>query len=97
MSDATFSSPTWRVLAADLAGALAAEHDLEPLTAGSVYLTADRPIADLAMSCFEVVEVAPFDKKRLKRLLAARGLGRLEIKTRGVPHDPEQLRREPPR
>jgi hypothetical protein len=86
--------PDPAVLAADLSGTLAAEHHLEPLTTGGVYLTADRPITDLAMSCFEIVEVAPFDKKRLKRLLAARGLGRLEIKTRGLPHDPESLRRE---
>jgi hypothetical protein len=86
--------PDAAVLAADLSGTLAAEHDLEPLIAAGVYLTADRPIADPAMSCFEVVEVLPFDKKRLKRLLASRGLGRLEIKTRGVPYDPESLHRE---
>jgi len=64
------------------------------LAAGGVYLTADRPIRDPAMSCFEVEEVAPFDKKRLKQLLAARKLGRLEIKTRGLPHNPDTLRRE---
>jgi hypothetical protein len=35
----------------------------------------------------------PLDVKRVNRLLRDRNIGRLEIKKRGVPHDPEDLRR----
>ena len=86
--------PDPAVLAADLTGALASQHAMEGTASSGVYLTADRPVSDAAMSRFEVDEVVPFDKKRLKRHLAARGLGRLEIKTRGLPHDPDLLRRQ---
>jgi hypothetical protein len=50
-------------------------------------------VADPALSSFEVTDVLPFDRKRLKRLLESRGIGRLEIKKRGVRDDPEPLRR----
>jgi len=86
--------PDPAVLAAGLTWALAEQHRLKALAAGAVYLTGDSPIADAALGCFEVDEVLPLDKKRLKRLLAERGIGRLEIKKRGLTIDPERLRRE---
>jgi len=86
--------PDPAVLAAGLTWALAEQHQLKALAAGAVYLTGDRPIDDAALGCFEVDEVLPLDKKRLKRLLADRGIGRLEIKKRGLDIDPERLRRE---
>ena len=47
--------------------------------------------ADPALSWFEINEVLPFDLKRLKALLRQEGIGRLEVKKRGVPHDPAQV------
>ena len=41
---------------------------------------------------FEVLAEYPLDVKRLKRELAARGIGRLEIKKRGVDVDPAEFR-----
>jgi hypothetical protein len=41
-----------------------------------------------------VTDVLPFQIKRLKQLLRARGVGRLEIKKRGVSQQPEQLRKQ---
>lgn len=87
--------PDAAVLAAHLTGALAAEHNLAALAPGVEYLTADGPVADPALACFEITDVLPFDLKRLKGLLRDRGIGRLEIKKRGPVdlEEPEQLRR----
>jgi len=88
------AEPDAAVLAADLTGALAAEQALEAIAPGSVYLTGDRMAPDLALAWFEIADVLPFDVKRLKSLLRERRCGRLEIKKRGVPHDPETVRRQ---
>jgi hypothetical protein len=86
--------PDPAVLAAGLAGQLAAEHGLAALVPGGGYLTGDRPVlGDPALSCFEVLESLPLDLKRLKQRLAARDVGRLEIKKRGVDEDPQSLGR----
>jgi len=86
--------PDAAVLAANLAGALAAEHGLSALAPDVAYLTGDHPIADAALSAFEVDEVLPYDLKRLRALVRLRGIGRLEVKKRGVTDDPEKVRRQ---
>jgi hypothetical protein len=88
------AEPDAAVLAAELSGELAAERKLAPIAPGSAYLTGDQAEPDAALAWFEVSDVLPFDLKRLKALLRQRGCGRLEIKKRGVPHDPEQIRRQ---
>jgi hypothetical protein len=86
--------PDPAVLAAGLSGVLAAEHGLAAIVPGGGYLTGDRPVVgDPALSCFEVLESLPLDLKRLRQLLAARDIGTLEIKKRGVAEDPQLLRR----
>ncbi|NUQ62073.1 MAG: SAM-dependent methyltransferase [Pirellulales bacterium] len=85
--------PDPAVIAARLVAALAEQHGMAAADPGSLYLTGDRPVAEPALACFEVTDVVPFDRKRLRQLLASRGIGRLEIKKRAVPVDPEQLRR----
>ncbi len=83
------------VLAAHLKGALAAEHGLQLLAGGASYLTGASPIVvDEALTCFEVDDVLPLRVPAVARYLSARGVGRLEIKKRGVDVDPERLRRE---
>ncbi|TBN57784.1 class I SAM-dependent methyltransferase [Glaciihabitans arcticus] len=42
---------------------------------------------------FRVAETLPYDERRLKQLLSARGIGTLEIKKRGIDVDPAQLRK----
>ncbi len=86
--------PDAAVLAAKLEGVLAAEHGLTAISPGVAYWTGEQPIMDAAMSCFEVQESLPLHLKQLKSLLRARGIGRLEIKKRGVDHDPAALRRQ---
>ncbi len=82
------------VLAADLTGALAQELSLAAIAAGAVYLTGDHAVRDPALATFEVIDVVPFDIKRLKKLLRAGGFGRLEVKKRGVEHDPAAVARQ---
>ncbi len=86
--------PDSAVLAADLVGALAQELTLAAITPGAVYLTGDRPIRDPAVATFEVLDVVPFDVKRLKKILRAGGFGRLEVKKRGTGHDPAAVARQ---
>ncbi len=86
--------PDPAVLAARLTGALAAEHGLAAPAAGPSYLTGPTPVADAALACFEVEDVLPLKTRELSRYLQARGVGSLEIKTRGVQVDPERLRHE---
>jgi len=86
--------PDPAVRAADLVGALAAEHRLMAVARRGVYLTGEAPVEDAALSCFEVQEVLPFDVRKLKSLLRRRRIGRLEVKSRGVPLEPELIRRQ---
>lgn len=86
--------PDAGVLAAGLAGELAAEHAAHALGPEIAYFSSDHPVDDPAWVAFRVVEVAPFDRKRLKAMLRQRRIGRLEVKKRGVDVDVERLRRE---
>lgn len=86
--------PDATVLAAGLEGALAQQHGLTALHPEVPYFTADEPIVDPILQCFEVTDVLPFDRKRIRRLFHDRGVGRVEIKTRGIAERPEQIRRE---
>lgn len=82
------------VLAAKLEGTLAEEYALRAAFPGSIYLTGDCPITDdAALECFEVLEILPFDRKRLKRAIAERNWGILEIKKRGATPTPEEVRK----
>jgi hypothetical protein len=79
--------------AAHLHGALAGELNLSALTSGPSYFTGNLPIADAAVSCFKVESVLPLRVRTIAAHLRERGIGRLEIKKRGVDIDPEKLRR----
>ncbi len=86
--------PHSAVLAARLTGVLAAQHNLTALAADLPLLTADHLIADPAMASFEISDIMPIDLKRIKSVLRQRRIGRLEVKKRGVPHDPAVVRRQ---
>ena len=58
------------------------------------YVFADAPAVTPFGRCFEVVEALPFARKLLRGELHRRGIGRLEIRKRGLNIDPDQLRRE---
>jgi hypothetical protein len=86
--------PDAAVLAAGLAGALAAEHGLQRLTAQVAYYTSDALVADPALAAFELLDELPCDRRRLRALCRERGVGRLEVKKRGVDLDPARLQAE---
>lgn len=86
--------PDPAVLAAHLSCALAAQHQLSAFTAGVAYLTGPAPVEDAALACFEVRDVLPLDVKKIAAYLRERNIGRVEIKKRGVDHDPETVRKQ---
>jgi hypothetical protein len=85
--------PDPAIIAARLTGALAEHLDLRAIEEGIAYLTSDHHVTNLALVAFEIVDVMPFDLKRVKAWLRERGVGRLEVKKRGVELEPEDVRR----
>ena len=89
--------PDAAVLAAGLCGAIAAEFGLEAVTARAAYLTGEPAVTvlqDAALTCFEVLEVLPLRIKPVRQWLHDRGIGRVEVKKRGVDIDPQRLAAE---
>ena len=86
--------PDPSVLAAHLLGAQAARHGLQSLGAGAAYLTGERHVQDALLAAFAVHDCLPLRPAMIAQHLAARGVGRVEIKKRGVPTDPETLRKK---
>jgi hypothetical protein len=58
------------------------------------YLTSDAPAETPWLSSYRISEVLPFNLKRLKAHLRARGIGRVVVKKRGSPIEPETLARQ---
>ncbi len=57
------------------------------------YLTSDGPSDSPWLSSYRVTEVLPFNLKKLRALLRTRGIGRVVVKKRGSPIEPETLAR----
>ena len=70
----------------------AESHGLARIRPGVDLLTGSELLKTPFLSPFEVLEVLPLDLRVLKREVAARGLGPLEIKTRGLETTPEAYR-----
>ena len=86
--------PDGAVIRARLIGDLARSVGGRMLSDGIAYLTADTPVSTPFASVFRIVERFPWDERLLKKQLAARDIGTLEIKKRGVDVDPAALRRK---
>ena len=86
--------PDGAVIRARLIGDLARQIGASMLSPGIAYLTADKLVPTPFARAFRVIAVLPFDERTLRRELAARGIGTLEIKKRGVDVDPAQLRKK---
>ncbi len=83
--------PDGAVVRAGLVRHYAARHGLWQLDPAIAYLSGDRLPPEIRG--FEVLEQLAFDERRLRRALAARDCGALEILVRGVGVDPDALRR----
>ena len=84
--------PAGSVIRARLIGDLGREVGAGMLSPGIAYLTGDRPADSPFLTAFEVAETLPLDERRIARVLRDRGIGRVEIKKRGVDIDPAQFR-----
>ena len=58
------------------------------------YLTSDSAAGSPWASSYPVTDVLPFNLKRLRALLRSRGVGRVTVKKRGSPIEPETLARQ---
>lgn len=81
------------LIRAGLLDGFARAHGLSRLVPGCDLLTGPDRVASPWLAPFEVDESLPLDIKRLRRAVADRRLGPLEIKTRGLDLRPEDLRR----
>jgi SAM-dependent methyltransferase len=86
--------PAGSVIRARLIGDLARAVGAGMLSPGIAYLTGDRLAESPFLAAFEVTETLPLDERRIARVLRERGIGRLEIKKRGVDVDPAAFRKK---
>ena len=84
--------PDGSVIRARLIGDLARQLNGRMLDTSIAYFSADTAVATPFASCFEILAEFSLDKRALKKELAARNIGTLEIKKRGVDIDPAALR-----
>ncbi|WP_460722295.1 THUMP-like domain-containing protein [Microbacterium aureliae] len=84
--------PDGAVIRARLIGDVARELEAGMLDERIAYLTGDAAVTSPFVQSFRVRETLPADTKALGQALRARGIGRLEIKKRGVDVDPAALR-----
>ncbi|MCU1638092.1 MAG: SAM-dependent methyltransferase [Microbacteriaceae bacterium] len=85
--------PDGAVIRARLIGDLARRLGARMLSSSIAYLTSDDETPTPFARAFRVVEAFPFDERLLRKELAVRGIGQLEIKKRGVDIDPAVLRK----
>jgi hypothetical protein len=84
--------PDGAVIRARLIGDLVRQLDGRMIDPTIAYFTTDAPRETPFATRFRVTETFPFDEKLLKRELAKRKIGTLEIKKRGMDVDPAKLR-----
>jgi SAM-dependent methyltransferase len=86
--------PDGSVIRARLIGDLARQLDARMVSDSIAWMTADAAVQTPFAACFRVLERFPLDERLLKKELAARGIGVLEIKKRGVDIDPAAFRKK---
>ena len=86
--------PDPAVIRSGLVACVAAELDATLIDPTIAYLTSDSPVASPWVSSYRVTDVLPFNLKKLRALLRTRGIGRVVVKKRGSPIEPETLARQ---
>jgi SAM-dependent methyltransferase len=86
--------PDGAVIRARLIGDLARSLDARMLSRDIAYLTSDTAADTPFAARFRVHATLPLDLKSIRRELASRSVGTLEIKKRGVDIDPAQFRKQ---
>jgi hypothetical protein len=86
--------PDPAVIRSGLVSLVAQEIDATLVDPTIAYLTSDGPTPSPWVRSYRIDEVLPFNLKRLKALLKARGVGRVVVKKRGSRIVPETLARQ---
>jgi hypothetical protein len=86
--------PDPAVIRSGLVACVAAELDATLIDPTIAYLSSDSPVASPWVSSYRVTDVLPFNLKKLRALLRTRGIGRVVVKKRGSPIEPETLARQ---
>lgn len=84
--------PDGAVIRARLIGDLARRFGGTMIDGSIAYFTSDTATSTPFAAGFRILENFPFDERQLKKELAARNIGTVEIKKRGMDVDPAQLR-----
>ena len=97
--DRTFSEPSaflfepdGAVIRAHLVTQLAFQLAANKIDPHIAYLTADKPHQTPFARCYAIDDVMSFQLKRLRQYCRDRNIGRVTIKKRGSPLDPDALR-----
>ncbi len=86
--------PDGAVIRAHLVEQLAAELGATKIDEDIAFLSTGTPVATPFARAFRIDEVLPFNLKRLRGRLRELGVGRVVIKKRGSPIDPQMLERQ---
>jgi hypothetical protein len=86
--------PDGAVIRARLIGDFARTIDGRMLDEQIAWVTTDAAVVTPFAQGFRVAETLPIDERKLRSALAARGIGTLEIKKRGIDVDPALLRKK---
>ncbi|QOR45088.1 class I SAM-dependent methyltransferase [Trueperella pecoris] len=73
---------------------LCEEFDIAPIADSIAYLTGDTPIDSPFLTTFTIRDVFTTEPAPLRKALTRLGIGRVEIKKRGTPLDPEIFRKK---
>jgi hypothetical protein len=84
--------PDGAVIRSGLVGALALQTGTHVIDPSIAYLSSDSPTATSFGTTYRILESFPYSVKRLASALRERGVGRVEIKKRGLSITPEKLR-----
>ena len=84
--------PDGAIIRAHLVTQLASKLAANKIDPDIAYLTADKPLQTPFARCFAIDDVMPFQLKRLRQYCRDRNIGRVTIKKRGSPLDPDALR-----
>ncbi len=84
--------PDNSLIRSQLMGEFANQQNLTTVSDGIAYLSSDNLAQSPWLKAYELIENLPLDEGAIRKALAARGIGKLEIKKRGVDITPEQLR-----
>ena len=86
--------PDPAVIRAHLVQTLAAHLRAATVHPQIAYLVGDTLIGTPLATAYEVLERFPYSRRRLQEALTARGVGRVIIKKRGFPQEPEEVRKQ---